>query len=85
MWFHVRMPRSAATVRAWQPEKAAVIAISQSSTCERASQITSCPCCVCRRIAIWFPIVPVGTKIAASRPKTSAASVSSRLTVGSSP
>ena len=51
---------------------------------ERASHITSCPCCVCRRIAIWFPIVPVGTKIEASRPNTSAASFSSLFTVGSS-
>ena len=35
---------------------------------------TSCPCCVCRRSAIWLPIDPVGTKMAASRSKISARS-----------
>src|ERR1019366_4841939 len=79
------MPRSATTVRSVQPENAAVIPISQSSTCARASHTTSCPCCVCSRIATWFPIVPVGTYSAASRPNTSAPRASSRFTVGSSP
>ena len=79
------MPRSAATVRSVHPENAAVIPISQSSTCARASHTTSCPCCVCSRIATWLPIVPVGSNSAASRPNISAARASRRFTVGSSP
>src|SRR5260221_540574 len=35
-----------------------------------------------RRIAIWLPIVPLGTNIAAGSPKRSATSSSSRETVG---
>src|SRR5690606_16424711 len=36
-------------------------------------------------MAIWFPIVPVGTKRAASCPRSSAANSCKRWTVGSSP
>jgi hypothetical protein len=36
-------------------------------------------------MAIWLPMVPLGTKMAASRAKISAARCSSRLMVGSSP
>src|SRR3954469_16182681 len=36
-------------------------------------------------MAIWFPMLPLGTKMAASRANISAARCSSRLTVGSSP
>src|SRR3954464_11087196 len=50
----------------------------------RASQITSPPGRAWRCRAIWLPIVPEGTKIAASRPTAAAASSSRRLTVGSS-
>ncbi len=83
--FQVRIPRSATTVRGMHPQYAATIAISQSRMCARDSQITSCPCSVWIRAAIRFPIDPVGTKMDASRPNTSAARASSRLTVGSSP
>src|SRR5208337_1694833 len=85
MCFHVRMPPSAGTARIRQPEKTAVVAISKSRMWARDSAITSCPGCVSKRIAIWLPMVPVGTNSAASRPNTSAARRSSRLTVGSSP
>src|SRR6516164_1108983 len=47
--------------------------------------MTSWPCVVCSLIAIWLPIVPLGTNNAASRPKISAARRSSRLILGSSP
>ena len=85
MCFQVRMPRSAATARTKHPEKTAVVAISQSRMCARDSAITSWPGCVCRRMAIWLPMVPEGTNKAASRPNFSAARCSSKLTVGSSP
>ena len=85
MSFQVSVPRSVGTARIRQPENTAVVAISQSRMCERDSQITSCPGFVSSRMAIWFPIVPVGTNSPASRPKISAARFSSRLTVGSSP
>src|SRR3982751_3085953 len=50
----------------------------------RASQITSPPGRAWRCRAIWLPMVPEGTKIAASMPTAAAASSSKRLTVGSS-
>src|SRR6185295_4970232 len=50
-----------------------------------ASQITSRPGRVWRWSAIWLPIVPEGTKSAASRSRVAAASASRRATVGSSP
>ena len=49
------------------------------------SMSVSSPGRQCSRTAIWFDIVPDGTKTAASLPKSWATRSSSRLTVGSSP
>ena len=43
MCCQVRCRGRAATVRGWQPEKAAIMAISQSRMWERDSQMTSWP------------------------------------------
>ena len=80
-----RIPSAVETGRARVPESAAMAPISKLQTWEPASAITSVPGSVWTWMAIWLPIVPVGTKSAASLPMSSAPTPSSRLIVGSSP
>ena len=67
------------------PDQVAMAASSELKIWLRASRTTSCPWRVWRFTAIWFPMVPVGTKSAASFPSLAAAISSRRRMVGSSP
>ncbi len=81
----VRIPSWACTILGTTPERTAMPDSSYSTTWLRSSTITWSPGRVRIRIAISFPIVPVGTKSAASNPRRRATSSWRRLTVGSSP
>src|SRR3954462_246678 len=68
------------------PESTAEVVISIVPTWASASHTTRCPAPETNdRSPIWFAIVPVGTKSAASLPVISAARSWRRFTVGSSP
>ena len=66
------------------PEWTAGPPSSEMKTWQFSSPISSSPSSVWRRIAIWFAIVAVGTKIASSWPSRRAPRSSSSLTDGSS-
>ena len=78
-------PSSVGTVCGATPDSTAMPASSCWTTWVRASVSTSWPGSVRRRIAISLPMVPEGTKSAASKPRSRAAVSCRRLTVGSSP
>ncbi len=68
-----------------RPASAASAPDSWRQQCAPAPMMTSSPCEVCERSAIWFAIVPVGVHSAASVPSSSATRACRRSTVGSSP
>jgi len=78
-------PRCARQVRKVMPENTAAAPSSARATCASVSQISSCPGCTSSRIPSWLPSDPDGTNSAASCPSRAATSVSSAVTVGSSP
>src|SRR3954470_1290162 len=79
------MPPSPSSGCIITPECAAAPPASAIIGCEKRSRITSSPGRVCRRIAIWLHIVPLGRNSAASWPSSSATRSWRALTVGSSP
>src|SRR5580765_2034627 len=83
-WSGVRKPRAVLTGRIWRLPTTAAPATSLLKMWESRSRTTSWPVCVWLTTAMRLPIVPEATKRPAALPSRSAASASSRLTVGSS-
>src|SRR4051812_10965087 len=79
------MPPSPSSGCIITPECAAAPPASAMIGCEKRSKITSSPGRVCRRIAIWLHIVPLGRNSAASWPNNEATRSCRAFTVGSSP
>ena len=83
-WAAPNSPRSPSICFIARPECTAGPPSSERKTCASASATTSSPGSERPRRAIWFAIVAVGRKMAASWPRSSAARSSSAITVGSS-
>ena len=78
-------PRESSTVCHCTEAFIAAAPFSNATTCWERPATTAVPGTPSTRSAIWLPIVPDGTKTAASLPTRSAKVCSRRLTVGSSP
>src|SRR5437879_4777418 len=83
-WSGARKPRAVLTGRIWRLPTTAAPATSLLKICESRSRTTSWPVCVWLTTEIRLPMVPEVTKSPAAFPSRSAASASSRLTVGTS-
>ena len=79
------MPSASSTAMNWTPALSDAAPNSYETTCWRRPATTAEPGVVSTRRAIWFAMMPEGTKSAAALPTRAAKVSSSARTVGSSP